>query len=840
MVHDLISLSELRESKAEIELFEKEEAGKMSRFFHAGSDSESESESSDDGIVDVRPTGHTRAVLQFSDDEEETKRVVRSEKDKRFDELKGIIKVLKNHKKIKDMANVLTDFESLTRAFDKARKVVDREGLPRFYIRTLADLEDFVNECWEDKDWRKNISKGNSKGLSTVRQKIKKYNRDFEAQLKAYRENPDAGDEDVEDDEEAKPADDSDDEVPPKPVVKKEEKAPKAPKVVTGDDDDDSDWGTESSEESSSSEDEARGVSHWTAEYFLKSTTEQEAQRREERKQEKKLKREEKEGKRRGEEEDDDEEGWQKVNSGAPSQALTEKPKLFAKDQEITLDAVVKKLNEIIIMRGKKGTDRSMMIELLQELKTIAEGANLGKPLSVKICFNIMAAIYDYNPNIATCMKSEMWENSSLPTIQELLSTLVENPDIQVSEGISEENEKLDKEGPYKIRGCILTMVERLDEEFTKMLQACDAHSTEFVERLKDEQAMCDIIVKLETYLEKHGTSDEMCRIYLRHIEHLYYKFDPSAFETAPSEQTDKTSQAVMDRMCKYIYAKDNTDRLRTRAMLCHIYHHALHDRWYQARDLMVMSNLQDNIQFSDVSTQILYNRTLVQLGLCGFRQGHIRDAHNALVDIQSSNRAKELLAQVWDLFYQADKVRDMISAKIQEESLRTYLFRYSAMYDSLSLESLATMFEISPRLVHATISKMIINEELMASLDEPTQIVVMHRTEPTRLQSLALQLSEKVGSLVDNNERIMEIKQGNFFFNKSNQRDNYQNQNQQGWGGRGRQQRNQNRDRGDRDNYRGGDRDHRGGDRDHRGGDRDYRGGDRDNYRNRDQRDRY
>ena len=44
---------------------------------------------------------------------------------------------------------------------------------------------------------------------------------------------------------------------------------------------------------------------------------------------------------------------------------------------------------------------------------------------------------------------------------------------------------------------------------------------------------------------------------------------------------------------------------------------------------------------------QILYNRTLVQLGLCAFRQGHVRDAHNALVDIQSSNRAKELLAQV-------------------------------------------------------------------------------------------------------------------------------------------------------------------------------------------------
>ena len=54
------------------------------------------------------------------------------------------------------------------------------------------------------------------------------------------------------------------------------------------------------------------------------------------------------------------------------------------------------------------------------------------------------------------------------------------------------------------------------------------------------------------------------------------------------------------------------------------------------------------------------------------------------------------------------------------------------------------------------------------ASLDEPTRTVVMHRTEPTRLQSLALQLSEKVSSLVDNNERIMELKQGNLFFQKS------------------------------------------------------------------------
>lgn len=65
------------------------------------------------------------------------------------------------------------------------------------------------------------------------------------------------------------------------------------------------------------------------------------------------------------------------------------------------------------------------------------------------------------------------------------------------------------------------------------------------------------------------------------------------------------TSEKLMDKLCKFIYAKDLTDRLRTRAILCQIYHHALHDRWFQARDLMLMSHLQDNIQHSDVPTQV-------------------------------------------------------------------------------------------------------------------------------------------------------------------------------------------------------------------------------------------
>ena len=39
------------------------------------------------------------------------------------------------------------------------------------------------------------------------------------------------------------------------------------------------------------------------------------------------------------------------------------------------------------------------------------------------------------------------------------------------------------EEGMFRVRGSILNVVERMDEEYIKMLQSCDAHSTEYVDR---------------------------------------------------------------------------------------------------------------------------------------------------------------------------------------------------------------------------------------------------------------------------------------------------------------------------------------------------------------------
>lgn len=99
-----------------------------------------------------------------------------------------------------------------------------------------------------------------------------------------------------------------------------------------------------------------------------------------------------------------------------------------------------------------------------------------------------------------------------------------------------------------------------------------------------------------------------------------------------------------LEDLCSFIF-EHGDERSKTRALLSSVYYHALHDRYYRARDLFLISHVQDFIDKADIRTQILYNRTVVTLGLCAFRLGLFTKAHDCL-SIICSGRTKELLAQ--------------------------------------------------------------------------------------------------------------------------------------------------------------------------------------------------
>jgi translation initiation factor 3 subunit C len=79
--------------------------------------------------------------------------------------------------------------------------------------------------------------------------------------------------------------------------------------------------------------------------------------------------------------------------------------------------------------------------------------------------------------------------------------------------------------------------------------------------------------------------------------------------------------------------------RGKLRAMLCYVFWLARHHYHTEARDLVMMSHVSDTIHLSDLSTKILFNRAMAQLGLCAFRLGHIRAAYNSLSDLYSTSQ---------------------------------------------------------------------------------------------------------------------------------------------------------------------------------------------------------
>jgi translation initiation factor 3 subunit C len=98
---------------------------------------------------------------------------------------------------------------------------------------------------------------------------------------------------------------------------------------------------------------------------------------------------------------------------------------------------------------------------------------------------------------------------------------------------------------------------------------------------------------------------------------------------------------------------------------------------------------------------------------------------------------------------------------RIQEEGLRTYLFTFAPHYKTLSLSLLERTFSLDRRAVNSLVSRMIWTEELPASLDQSAGVIVFHRVELTRPQQLAQSLAEKIGTMIEQNEKALDIRLG-------------------------------------------------------------------------------
>ena len=141
-------------------------------------------------------------------------------------------------------------------------------------------------------------------------------------------------------------------------------------------------------------------------------------------------------------------------------------------------------------------------------------------------------------------------------------------------------------------------------------------------------------------------------------LEHLYYKNDSlyskisvSAAKNGEQYVPSKESRIVIEELVQTVNNL-GTSKMKVKAALCQAYHHGLHKRFYEGKEILLKTHIGESIHLQDIGTQILYNRAVTQIGVAAFRLGHIEEAHDTLVDIAQTHtdkdrqRLKEILAQ--------------------------------------------------------------------------------------------------------------------------------------------------------------------------------------------------
>lgn len=561
------------------------------------------------------------------DDEDEEKRVVKTAKEKRFEELLKSVKVVKTALTLNDWIRVNETWVLIIKILEKGKSVIDKHGLPKFFVSLLCALNDLIKDTFDNKDLRKNMKAQNASAFNAMRTKFKKFVDEDPMERKV------------------------------KDRMKEFIESGKSYAIKLGSDDEDSNELSGEGPQNFLDEpsgDDAEGDKlvdmeneKWTQDKVDKKMKELLAKR------------------------------------GTKTYNKREHLKIFrflrtkceGLNHKLTLDFHIVTLLFDMTHSGTAMTTAvwklvyNILVSIVEQL--IAEPTlklyeskeelleDVKEEAMHKLPSHVVTGVLIYSLERLGDEYNQSLQNiTEVPSEQYMVRLSHENPLIRLLQlSLNFYLSRKDNKRASIVAGRQLS--------YLYYRQECsEAEKQAYLERaqkLLDEQKE----KKASAVVADEAVADESSEVTRSDESDEEEKPKPAVDE--PEEDLQPPAnvhdifnlQEVVPKLVNLICEHTPEDRLKVRSVIQLIHHLALHDKFNEARDLLFMTHLQEKIVKAKPPFQILFNRALVQLGFAAFRQGRIADAHNCLQEIVSSNRVKELLAQGITNRYQVEKTKE-------------------------------------------------------------------------------------------------------------------------------------------------------------------------------------
>ena len=158
----------------------------------------------------------------------------------------------------------------------------------------------------------------------------------------------------------------------------------------------------------------------------------------------------------------------------------------------------------------------------------------------IRVLLALVSSRFDYNSSVTSYMPIDLWVAAE-DEVDKLISIVAKDSAYSVQENTEDYDELLERspdtepDGIVRIRGSIMSFVDRLDDEFTKSLQNIDPHGTEYVDRLKDEKVLYRTICRAQAFYEGSLQPEPLARVIMRRLEHIYSKVRYNNVDNDPS-----------------------------------------------------------------------------------------------------------------------------------------------------------------------------------------------------------------------------------------------------------------------------------------------------------------